>query len=352
MEEEARQRLMQRESDHAEARQTLVLAGALLAVMLTALLGATHLLIRRQLRAAEASRRALADNEENLSITLHSIGDAVLATDTEGRITRMNPVAERLTGWPLSQARGLPVEQVFHILHEQTRQPAHVPVATVLATGTTQTLADNTVLIARDGTEWPIADSAAPIHDAEGQLQGAVLVFRDVTVERKAERIIREQNAVLAADVRERTAQWHESESHLHSVISTVPAMIAYVNAAQRYVYVNAQYLERFAPEREDIAGCTVREIMGEERYATVGPLIDKVLSGEPQAYDWQPFPRSGRPSSTSPSARPMTRWRATTSWGPTSPNASVRSSTFRHSTGSSSSVCGSWSMSAAPCVR
>ncbi|EPD43249.1 MULTISPECIES: EAL domain-containing protein [Delftia] len=291
MEEEARQRLMQRESDHAEARQTLVLAGALLAVMLTALLGATHLLIRRQLRAAEASRRALADNEENLSITLHSIGDAVLATDTEGRITRMNPVAERLTGWPLSQARGLPVEQVFHILHEQTRQPAHVPVATVLATGTTQTLADNTVLIARDGTEWPIADSAAPIHDAEGQLQGAVLVFRDVTVERKAERIIREQNAVLAADVRERTAQWHESESHLHSVISTVPAMIAYVNAAQRYVYVNAQYLERFAPEREDIAGCTVREIMGEERYATVGPLIDKVLSGEPQAYDWQPFP-------------------------------------------------------------
>ena len=291
MDADARQRLMQRESEHTQARETLVLAGALLAAMLTALLCATHLLIRRQLRATEASRRALADSEESLATTLHSIGDAVLATDTQGRITRMNPVAERLTGWPISRALGRPVEEVFHIIHEQTRGLAHVPVTTVLATGETQTLADDTVLIARDGTERPIADSAAPIHDAKGQLRGVVLVFRDVAAERKAERIIREQNAVLAADVRERTAQWHESESHLHSVISAVPALIAYVNAQQRYVYVNAQYHERFAPDREDIAGCTVREIMGEDRYAMVSSLIGKALSGEPQAYDWQPFP-------------------------------------------------------------
>ncbi|KAB2905987.1 MAG: EAL domain-containing protein [Burkholderiaceae bacterium] len=291
MDADARQRLMQRESEHTQARETLVLAGALLAATLTALLCATHLLIRRQLRAAEASRRALADSEESLATTLHSIGDAVLATDTQGCVTRMNPVAERLTGWQISHARGLPVEDVFRIIHEQTREPARIPVAKVLATGRSQALAEHTVLIARDGTEWPIADSAAPIHGAQGQLRGVVLVFRDVTAERKAERIIREQNAVLAADVRERTAQWHESESHLHSVISAVPALIAYVNAQQRYVYVNAQYRERFAPEREDIAGCSVREIMGEDRYAMASPLIDKVLSGEPQAYDWQPFP-------------------------------------------------------------
>lgn len=291
MDMDARQRLAQRLAEHAQARQALVHAGALVAVMLVALLGSTYFLIRRQLRTTEASQRALADNEENLSTTLHSIGDAVLATDIAGRITRMNPVAERLTGWRIAQAHGLPVEEVFHIVHDQTREPVPVPVAAVLATGETQVLSDHCVLIARDGTEWPVADSAAPIRDAKGLLRGVVLVFRDVTAEREAARIIREQNALLEADVRKRTAQWHESESHLRSIISTVPALIAYVNAERRYVYVNAQYRECFAPDREDITGCMVREILGEDRYAIASALIDKVLAGTRQAYDWQPFP-------------------------------------------------------------
>lgn len=291
MDVDARHRLAQREAIHARARQTLVAAGALVAAMLAALLGGTYLLIRRQLRSTEASQRALADNEESLSTTLHSIGDAVLATDTDGRITRMNPVAERLTGWPIAQARGRLIDEVFRIVNEQTREPAQVPVAAVLATGETQGLANHTALIARDGTEWPIADSAAPIRDTNGQLRGVVLVFRDVTAEREAERIIREQNVLLAADVRQRTVQWRESESHLRSVISAVPALIAYVNAERHYVYVNEQYRERFAPGRKDIAGCSVQEILGQERYAITCPLIDKALTGEAQAYDWQPFP-------------------------------------------------------------
>lgn len=290
MDTDARRRLAQRETTHAQARQTLVAAGTLVAAMLAALLTGTYLLIRRQLRATEAGQQALADNEESLRTTLHSIGDAVLATDTDGRITRMNPVAERLTGWPLVQAKGRLVDAVFRIVNEQTRKPAPVPVAAVLATGEIQGLANHTALIARDGTEYPIADSAAPIRDAHGQLRGVVLVFRDVSAEREAERIIREQNALLAADVRQRTEQWRESESHLRGVISAVPALIAYVNAERRYVYVNDQYRERFAPEREDITGCTVREILGEDRYAIACPLIDLALAGAPQAYDWQPF--------------------------------------------------------------
>lgn len=291
MDAEERRLLTEREAGYAQARRMLVVAGTLVAALLAALLSATYALIRQQLRETEASQRALADSEENLSTTLHSIGDAVMATDTAGCITRMNPVAEQLSGWPISLAQGRPVDEVFRIISERTREPAEVPVAKVLATGETQGLANHTALIARDGTEHPIADSAAPIRDTQGRLRGVVLVFRDVSTERKAERIIHEQNALLEADVRERTARLQESEDHLHSVISAVPALIAFVNAERRYVYVNDQYRARFAPGREDITGCTVEEILGEERYAVACPLISKVLAGQAQGYDWQPFP-------------------------------------------------------------
>lgn len=290
MDQEERQLLMQREAAFDRARQTLVQTGSLIGALLLLLLGSTYVFIRRQLRITATSQQALADSEESLATTLNSIGDAVLATDTEGRITRMNGVAEQLTGWTAAFAIGKPVEEVFRIINEQTREPAIVPVAAVLASGSTQALANHTSLIARDGTECPVADSAAPIRDASGLVRGVVLVFRDVTAERQAEQTIREQNILLEAHVRERTAQWHESEGHLRNIINTVPALIAYVDAERRYVYVNDQYRERFAPGINDISGCSVREILGEERYAIASPLIDKVLAGEEQGYDWQPF--------------------------------------------------------------
>lgn len=291
MEDEERQLLQARGAEQLRARQNMVTAGALVATLLLLLLAATYTLIRRQFRETEASRQALANNEESLSTTLYSIGDGVLATDTLGHITRMNPVAEALTGWPIAQALGHPVDEVFCIVHEQTRAPAVVPVMTVLSTGRIQGLANHTMLIARDGHEHPIADSAAPIRDTTGQMTGVVLVFRDVSAERDAHRMIREQNELLEQRVQERTLQLQESESHLRSVISSVPALIAFVDAHQRYVYVNQQYQERFSPERSDISGCTVSDILGPERYAIASPLIAKVLQGDPQSYDWQPFP-------------------------------------------------------------
>jgi diguanylate cyclase (GGDEF)-like protein/PAS domain S-box-containing protein len=102
---------------------------------------------------------------------------------------------------------------------------------------------------------------------------------------------IHDQNTLLEQRVHERTAQLHASEAHLRSVINSVPALIAYVDAAQRYVYVNSQYLQRFAPDRSDIVGCTVQEILGPQRYAVASPLISEALRGKPQSYDWQPFP-------------------------------------------------------------
>ena len=291
MEAEESHLLEQRTSARAHAQLNMVAIGVLASLALLALLTATHMLLRRQLRESEASRLALAENERSLSTTLHSIGDAVIATDTKGRIERMNPVAEQLTGWSIDEARGRPIGEVFRIVHEETREPAEIPVERAQATGEIQGLASHTSLIARDGREYPIADSAAPIRTVEGRISGVVLVFRDVSLERQAERVIRQQNELLEQRVQERTAQLRESEGHLRSVINSVPVMIAYVDAAQRYVYVNDQYQARFAPDQSDITGRTVREILGEARYAVAGPMIARALEGHPLGYDWQPFP-------------------------------------------------------------
>ncbi len=137
----------------------------------------THMDITRR-KLAEAQLRR---SEEDLSITLHCIGDAVLATDAAGRVTRLNPTAERLTGWRLPEAVGRPVVEVFRIVHAQTREPAVDPVERVLRTGETVALANHTTLLSRDGAEYQISDSAAPIRDASDAIVGVVLVFSDVT---------------------------------------------------------------------------------------------------------------------------------------------------------------------------
>lgn len=133
----------------------------------------------------ELEKRVIAHaaGEERLSVTLNSIGDAVLSTDVEGRIDRLNPVAEHLTGWSQAEAVGKPVAEVFRIINHHTRAPAPIPIWNTLALGTVHGLANDTVLIARDGTQRPIADSCAPIRNRQGAITGAILVFRDVTQE-------------------------------------------------------------------------------------------------------------------------------------------------------------------------
>ncbi|MBK6584103.1 MAG: PAS domain S-box protein [Gammaproteobacteria bacterium] len=136
----------------------------------------------------QALQNSLYAREEELAITLQSIGDAVLCTDIHGRITRLNVMAELLTGWTEREASGLPVATVFRIINERTRVPAPIPVLETLASGAVRGLANHTVLVARDGLERPIADSCAPIRSRTGEVVGAVLVFRDITEERRAAR--------------------------------------------------------------------------------------------------------------------------------------------------------------------
>ena len=143
-------------------------------------------------RAAEQYAQVIERQREQLRVTLTSIGDAVITTDPDGRVTLLNPVAEALTGWTNDEAAGQPLPTAFHIINENTRQPVENPVAKVIATGRIVGLANHTVLIARDGTEYPIDDSAAPIRDQSGEVTGVVLVFRDVTERRRAEQSLRE----------------------------------------------------------------------------------------------------------------------------------------------------------------
>jgi PAS domain S-box-containing protein len=126
-------------------------------------------------------------SEERLGTTLASIGDGVIATDREGRITRLNRVAEHLTGWTEMEALGRPIAEVFVIINEQSRRPAENPVARVIRDGLTSGLANHTLLISRQGREIQIDDSAAPIRTSDGQTDGVVVVFRDITEKRRVE---------------------------------------------------------------------------------------------------------------------------------------------------------------------
>ena len=148
----------------------------------------------RLLADKEARRKqaedALRESEGNLAITLNSIGDAVITTDPAGRVTRMNPTAERLSGWTLNEARNRPLAEVFHIINAITRETVPDPVNLVMEHGMVVGLANHTILQARGGQEYQIADSAAPIRNSSGEILGVVLVFSDVTEKYRAEGVL------------------------------------------------------------------------------------------------------------------------------------------------------------------
>ena len=127
------------------------------------------------------AEESLRESEENLSITLNSIGDGVIATDLNGMVVKMNPIAEKLCGWSLNDAAGKPLTEVFNIVNANTRETENNPVKKVLENGEIVGLANHTVLISKNGTQYQISDSAAPIKNKEGKISGVVLVFSDVT---------------------------------------------------------------------------------------------------------------------------------------------------------------------------
>ena len=199
------------------ARSAFVIATSIAAAALLIFGG----LLAREMRKSEAAAAAVLEQKEWLDTTLRSIGDAVLATDTSGRVVFLNEVAATLTGYNSSEARGRLLSQVFPIFNEITREQTEDPVAKVIRTGTVIGLANHTVLCRRDGTEIAIDDSAAPIRNAQGELIGVVLVFRDVTQQREVEAALRNAEKLATAGRFAATIA-HEINNPLEAAINSL----------------------------------------------------------------------------------------------------------------------------------
>ncbi|HET9364490.1 MAG TPA: CHASE3 domain-containing protein [Candidatus Angelobacter sp.] len=155
--------------------------------------------ILREMAQREKHAREIRQREEWFRVTLASIGDAVIATDQQGKVIFINPIGEDLLGIKLATAQGQLIDKIFPIFNEQTHQPVENPVAKVLQLGHTMGLANHTVLQRADGKTIPIEDSAAPIYDDQKKLRGVVMVFRDVTAEKQAQDVMRKAEKLAAA---------------------------------------------------------------------------------------------------------------------------------------------------------
>lgn len=191
-------RMEERENSLFEEHRAVTVAArntVTFAIIATTLLAIALLILVAYVSIRHTAR--LQQLQNDLATTLRSIGDAVISTDGAGRVRFMNPVAEQLTGWHGTEARDRPLDEVFNIVNEQTRAAVESPVARVLRDRKVIGLANHTILIARDGVEWPIEDSGAPIYGVDGALTGVVLVFRDATAQRDHESALVHSAAVL-----------------------------------------------------------------------------------------------------------------------------------------------------------
>jgi len=208
------------------------------------------------------SERELLKTQQEYRTILYSIGDAVITTDTEGYITLMNKIAEELTGWKEEEAKGRKLEVVFNIINEESRRVAENPVERVLKEGVIVGLANHTVLISRDGNEYPIADAGAPVIDENNNIIGVVLVFRDQTKEREQEAILR------------------ESEEKFRNVFeaSNVAKSITLVSGE---VYPNKAFCELLGYTEDEFIQKKWTEITHPDDLERNMVLVNKLLKGE-----------------------------------------------------------------------
>ena len=196
-------------------------------------------------------------SEERFAVTLNSIGDAVLATDAVGLVTLLNPLAERLTGWTTREAENQSVDTVFQIINQETRIPATVPVMQTLEKGTITGLANHTLMISRDGGERAIADSCAPIHNREGVVIGAVLVFRDVTEEYRVQQAIKDGATLV------------------QSILNTVADGVVTVDA-------ETGTIESVNPAGHRMMGYDEGDLVGQPLSLLMPVLVPGVMAGNP----------------------------------------------------------------------
>ena len=201
------------------------------------------------------------DAAEWLRVTLSSIGDAVITTDPQGRVTMLNPIAQELTGWTQQDAVGLDLTEVFHIVNQETREVVENPALRALREGVVVALANHTVLIAQDGTERNIDDSAAPIKSDAGEVAGAVLVFRDITE--------RYQQEKLVADGR----------AYAENILRTLRHPFLVLDSDLRVVSANRSFYKNFEVEPEATEGRLVYELGdGQWNVPKLRELLEEIL--------------------------------------------------------------------------
>ncbi len=232
--------------------------------------------------------------KERLAVTLRSIGDGVIATDTEGIITLINIVAEKLTGWSSEEALGRPLDEVFPIISEKTRERCENPVEKVIKTGEVVGLANHTVLVSRYGYEMPIADSGAPIRKADGSIIGVVLVFRDMTEKKKTdEEILRisklDSIGLLAGGIA------HDFNNLLSVILGNTSLARTFVGKDDDKVFAKCKNAEEAALRAKDLTrqlmsfakggvpvkkASSIREILDESsRFVLAGSKVRCTLS-------------------------------------------------------------------------
>jgi PAS domain S-box-containing protein len=229
--------------------------------------------------ALHRSRRRIEASERRYAVTLASIGDAVIATDTQARVIFLNPTAETLTGWPLADAVGRPLAEVFRIVNEETRQPVEDPAARVLRSGAVVGLADQTALIARDGREAPVDDCGAPIIDDRGGLAGVVLVFRDVTQRRQAEE----------------AEAFHRNEQRWRSLTEALPQLVWSATPDGACDYFSTQWTEHTGVAEADLLGWRWLEALHpEDREPTRQFWLESVAGRHPYDLEYRVRRRDG----------------------------------------------------------
>jgi PAS domain S-box-containing protein len=199
--------------------------------------------IRRMTNPSKQLDDALREQRELLSVTLSSIGDAVIATDIHGCVTYMNPVAQTLTGWTQAEAAGKSLATIFTIINETNRQTAVNPAIRAFEEGVIVGLTNHTLLIAKDGSEWPIEDSAAPIRNAEGKVAGVVLVFREVAERRRKEKLA--EDALAYAD----------------NILATLREPFLVLDQDLRVVTANRSFYETFGVAAAETQGRFIYEL-------------------------------------------------------------------------------------------
>jgi PAS domain S-box-containing protein len=253
MQEDERTLLRDREQASARAYRIALTSGILAALLALAAVAMFIWLLRQHLAARVRAAAVLREQREWFRTTLASIGDAVIATDAEGRVTFANAVAQALTGWTEDESRGQPLETVFRIANEKTGEAVENPVARVMNEGKVVGLANHTILVSKPGTKIPIDDSAAPIRDEKGALVGVVLVFRDISERKRQEQERRQQASELA-----------EAADRLAAVVDTIVDGIITIDERGLMESMNPAAERLFGYEAEEVMGRNVRTLMPE----------------------------------------------------------------------------------------